>query len=149
MKHLVVRYPQPIDLVKRQMLLNLERELAKLPQVDLLVRHHFADGLYTRELYIPAGVALVGYIHMQACTTSILQGRILIADGEETKTLEAPLIFACAPGSKKAGYALEDTIWADNYLNLDNCTDIDILEARLTANTHEEFEQRFHLLEMK
>lgn len=143
-QHPVVRFPQPIDLAKRAMILNLEREIAKLPQVDLVVKHYFADGMYHREIHIPVGVVLVGYIHMQACITVVSQGRILIADGGETRVIVAPFTMACAPGSKKAGYALEDTIWADTYLNLDNCTDIDKLMARLVAVTSEEFERRFH-----
>ena len=37
--------------------------------VELEVKHHFSDGLYARELFIPAGVCLVGrYTRRLTCT---------------------------------------------------------------------------------
>ena len=126
----------------RAKIVRFERELAKLPQVEFELQHFFVDGLYVRQIFIPAGVALVGYIHMQPCITSVLQGCIVIAGGERPVTLKAPYTCTCPAGSKKAGYALQDTVWQDAYLNPDNERDIAKLEARLTADTHEEYVAR-------
>lgn len=145
----VVRLPLPLDVEKREKILNLEREIAKLPQYECPLRHFFADGVYVREITIHAGVALVGYIHMQACVTTVSKGKIIIADGDSTRIIEAPFTMAVPPGSKKAGYALEDTVWSDAYANPSNETDLDVLESQMTAETHEEFERRFNLLEVK
>ena len=38
--------------------------------VELETKHHFSDGLYARELFIPAGVCLVGALHK---TTHLLE----------------------------------------------------------------------------
>jgi hypothetical protein len=130
------------SLVGRERIIRLERAIAKLPQFDCPLQHYFVDGLYVREIFIPKGCVLVGYIHMEPCITTISKGVIVIADGQDTKIFRAPLTFTCPPGSKKAGYALEDTIWADAYVNADNECDVDKLEARLTANTHAEFLSR-------
>ena len=132
-----------LDLVAREKVLTLEREIGKLPQFDCPLRHFFADGVYVREIFIPAGVALVGYIHMQSCVTTISKGAIAITEGNGSKVLRAPYTVECVPGTKKAGYALEDTVWCDAYANPDNERDITTLEARLTANTHEEFLLRY------
>jgi hypothetical protein len=34
-----------------------------MPQAETEVKHHFSDGVYARELRIPAGVCLVGALH--------------------------------------------------------------------------------------
>lgn len=142
--------PQALNSVGQEKLENLEREIGKLPQVDCPLKHYFVDGLYVREISIPAGTALVGYIHIQPCITTLSKGKILIADGDKTVELTAPFTVACPPGSKKAGYALEDVVWSDAYLNLDNETDLDKLKAKMTASTHEEFLLKYKgLLECK
>jgi hypothetical protein len=110
----------------------LEAEMLKLPQVDCPVQHYFVDGLYTRQIFIPAGTLLVGYIHTQPCITTLSKGKILIADGESQVEFEAPMTMTCAAGTKKAGYAIEDSMWADTYLNLDNERDPDKLKAKFT-----------------
>jgi len=133
---------QPVETfnpVARSYVVRLEDELRKLPQYKCVVRHYFVEGLYVREIEIPAGVALVGYIHTQPCITTISKGTILISDGESSVELSAPYTTTVAPGTKKAGYALTDVIWSDAYVNVDNEHDIDKLENRLTANTHEEY----------
>jgi len=123
-------------------LVHFEHALAKQPQFKCPVRHYFAHGLYVREIFIPAGVALVGYVHMQECVTTVSAGVIVIGDGNEPRVIAAPYTMACPAGSKKAGYALRDTVWTDSYANPDNERDIDVLEARLTADTHDEFMRR-------
>ena len=37
---------------------ELQSLMLKEDTIDLEVRHHFSDGLYARELFIPAGVCL-------------------------------------------------------------------------------------------
>jgi hypothetical protein len=135
--------PGVINLAGRAQIERLEAQVKKLPQFDCPLTHYFVEGIYTRQIFIPAGVLLVGYIHMQPCITTLSQGRILIADGQQVRELRAPFTMTCPPGSKKAGYAIEDCVWSDAYLNLDNETDPQKLLERLTACSHEEFLMRF------
>ena len=37
--------------------------MLSMPQAETETKHHFADGIYARELFIPAGVCLVGALH--------------------------------------------------------------------------------------
>ena len=123
----------------REAILRLEAAVARLPQYDCPLKHYFVDGLYVREIFIPAGCVLVGYIHTQDCITIVSKGRILISEGNDLRDIRAPFTATVPKGSKKAGYALEDTVWSDCYVNADNEQDIDTLETRLTANTHQEY----------
>lgn len=133
------KVPQ-INMEEREKIIRFEEVVKKLPQHECKITNYFIDGIYVREIFIPQGCVLVGYIHMFPCITTISKGCILIADGDGfTKELRAPFTTAVPAGTKKAGYALEDTIWCDAYLNPDNEMDIDKLESRLTANTHAEF----------
>lgn len=132
----------------RHNILRLEHAVSKLRQHTCELRHYFVDGLYVREIHIPAGCVIVGYIHMQPCITTVSKGRILINDGTGVMDISAPFTVAVAAGSKKAGYALEDTVWSDAYCNPDNERDIDKLEARLTADTHQQYLERSGALQI-
>lgn len=39
------------------------RKLRELPQVDLNEQHLFADGMYCRQVSMPAGSLIVGHVH--------------------------------------------------------------------------------------
>lgn len=95
------------------------------PQVECPVKHHFADGVYTRETFMPKGTIAVGKRHKYKTTNILLKGKITVLNGSETpEVLEAPCIFISEAGVKKAAYFHEDTIW----LNVHNTTSTDIEE---------------------
>ncbi len=79
---------------------------------DELTDHWFCEGVYLRQLRIPKGFTVTGKIHRHRCINILRQGsiRIALSDGSQT-TMSAPHIFISEPGEKKAGYALEDTLW--------------------------------------
>ncbi|MGH7746040.1 MAG: hypothetical protein ACREQ5_14890 [Candidatus Dormibacteria bacterium] len=135
----IVFYPFVLDKTAREKLLRFEQALMHLPPVHLHVDHHFIDGFYMRVMFIPAGVAVVGHVHMQKCITKVLQGSILISDGLSETRVDAPFTAAVPAGEKKAVYALTNTIWTDCYLNEDNERDVEVLEARLIARDHNDY----------
>ena len=73
--------------------------------------HHFCKGVYARELFIPKGTILVGKIHRYECINIMLKGDIIVYDGGESKRINKPFIKVSPPGTQRAGYVLEDTIW--------------------------------------
>tara|TARA_R110002094_G_scaffold157781_2_gene144041 strand:+ start:7710 stop:8126 length:417 start_codon:yes stop_codon:yes gene_type:complete len=79
--------------------------------IDLEVKHFFAHKTYTRELFIPAGTVLTGEIHRYSAINIISKGKIRVVTDEGEYDIEAPHTFVSGAGVKKAGYALEDTIW--------------------------------------
>jgi hypothetical protein len=73
--------------------------------------HHFADGVYARALWIPAGSAVVGKIHKQSRICIIAAGRCKFSDEYRSEEVAAPWIGEFSPNSKTAVIALEDTLW--------------------------------------
>lgn len=79
--------------------------------IELKPRILSAGGVYGRELFIPAGVTLVGEIHLKPQINILLSGKIMIANENSVEVLEAPMSFVSPAGIKRAGYAIEDTKW--------------------------------------
>jgi hypothetical protein len=97
----------------REKIDTLDRELSALPQVQLALRHIMADGLAARVCHIPAGVCVVGAEHRKGHINILLQGSIGVATEDGCMVLNAPMIFAAPAGTKRAGVAITDVIWAN------------------------------------
>lgn len=85
-----------------------------LEPVDPPVTHHFAEGLYAREMFIAKGVMLIGKVHRFESMNIVSKGRIRVwtAGSEElVRIVEAPCSFVSPAGSQKVGFALEDTVF--------------------------------------
>jgi hypothetical protein len=116
----------------------LEAHLLTLPQVQLECRHYFADGLYGRELHIPAGTVLTGAIHKREHINIIIKGKIEVATESGSKIVEGPCVIVSPPGTKRVGIALEDTIWMT--VHAAHSTTITDAERELVTNTRAEYE---------
>lgn len=91
---------------------QLETEMRKLPQVEIPPVHHFSKGIYAREILIPAGTLLTGKIHKTEHLNIISKGLIAVwTEAEGVKRIKAPFSFVAKPGTRRVGYALEDTVW--------------------------------------
>lgn len=102
--------PYPVD----SRVVALEEALKALPGADTSdgnVEHIFAEGLYARKLTIPAGSLIVGKIHLNGQLNFLMQGTICVTTEAGPKTLTAPQIIASPPGTKRAGYAVTETVW--------------------------------------
>lgn len=136
---------EDVDFLRRQ--INFAENLMKqLPlasenngfgQAELRVEHFFSPGIYTRILYIPKGCYLTGKIHKEPILNIMIKGDISIVIGEEIKRIIAPYIVVSPAGSKKMGYAHEDTIW----MGCHGTDDIDIskIEDRFVAGSEQEW----------
>lgn len=100
------------------------------------LQHFFADGVYVRQMLIPAGVALVGHIHRHPCVNMVL-GEIEVATEEGSRRIVGPVTFASPAGVKRAGYALKNTLWTTIHANPDNERDIAKLEALLIVDVYD------------
>src|SRR5262245_66258209 len=67
----------------RQWILDLEAFIQTIPGVRLgnafPLRHTFGDGLYVREIYIPAGYVFTGRIHKYQNPQFLMAGEMLMA----------------------------------------------------------------------
>jgi hypothetical protein len=92
--------------------------------------HHFAKGIYAREIRIPAGTLLTGKIHKTQHLNVISAGYISVyCEGEPVRHVRAPFTFVAEPGTRRVGYAHEDTVWTTIHASEE--TDLVKLEAAL------------------
>lgn len=130
----------------REAIFALERFMVEQNNpVEIEVTHRFAPGVYTREMFVPAGVMLTGYIHKTEHISIFLQGRMLVSNGEgQAVEIVAPIVEKAMPGVKRAGVALEDVWWIT--IHPTDETDIDALEDLLVTNDFAEVE---HLVDQQ
>ena len=119
-----------------------ENILLNCPQVEPEIIHHFAPGVYMREMRIKKGTILTGKIHKteHLCT---MNGDIEIASQDGKGRFTGYLTFLSNPGVKRIGYAHEDTVFTT--IHAIEGTDIPTLEAALVVDTFEQYEH--YLLE--
>lgn len=98
------------DLAKRSDIEALQAAMASLPQVELDTKHHFADGMYARELFRQAGTTIVGKVHLKEHFYIVLSGELTIVGENYRETVTGPRIFVSKPGTKRAVYAHTDSI---------------------------------------
>ena len=119
----------------------LEAQMKTYPQVEIVPRHYFADGLYAREITIPKGTLLTGKIHHFQHLNIISQGEITVLTEQGPKRVKAPCTLVSPPGTKRLGYAHEETVWTTVHANPENLRDTDQLEAVLVYESHASLEQ--------
>lgn len=88
----------------------LQTEMLKLPQVELETRHYFADGMYAREVFRPAGCVIVGKVHKKEHFYIVTKGRIRVTTDDGVKEFAAPAVIVSQPGTKRAVFAMEDSV---------------------------------------
>lgn len=98
--------------------------------------HTFNDGVYTREIHMPKGYAVVGRLHKKGSVIYMLKGKAFVADENHTRTIRAPAKFICKGGVKRMLYILEDTIWLD--IHATDKTTIEEAEMDIFAESYEE-----------
>ena len=123
------------DLVARVQIFRLEDAIRLLPKFEPVVVHSFAPGVYAREIHIPAGVVLTGKIHRTEHLNILSAGKVEVYNNGETKTMQAPFTFVSPVGTKRALFAVENTVWTT--IHATDETDIDVLEAELIVESFE------------
>lgn len=108
---------------------QLQTELAKLEQIELPTRHWFADGMYCRELFRPAGTVIVGKIHKREHFYIVLSGEVTVVSDGKRERIQAPRIIVSAPGTKRAVYAHVDSICITVHRTFE--TDLEAIEREL------------------
>jgi hypothetical protein len=125
--------PPALDL--RAKIDRLEALMRSEPQVEIEPVHYFAHGLYAREITIKAGTLLTGKVHRTEHLNIVSKGRIAVWTEDGMREVSAPFTMVSRPGTKRVGYALEDTVWTTIHATEE--TDLVKLEAILIAPSHE------------
>ena len=124
------------EMVERDKVMALEKEIQRLPQVECPVWHFFAPGLYARKMLIPAGVTLTGAVHKTE-HLCIISGDISVTTDDGLKRVTDPhSIINSKPGAKRAGFAHSDTYWTTVHATDER--DLDKLVRELTESENSE-----------
>lgn len=106
------------------------------------LKHHFTDGIYTREIFIPAGMVLTGKIHRHAHPNFLLSGKVqVVTEGGGMEILEGPMFMISPAGTKRALYVLENCRWFTIHLNKSNTRDMSEIEDFVIAPSYEDYER--------
>lgn len=108
-----------------------------LPQVEMPVTHHFADGVYIRELRVPKGTIIVGNEHLLGHEMQLIEGSIEMAAPDGRFHFDAFASMHTKPGYHAVVYTVTDMVSRTIHPNPDNSTDIESLEAKWFGNPQE------------
>ncbi len=117
------------DRVTRACIDRLEQAMVKFPQAVLETKHHFADGMYVRELFRPAGTVIVGKVHKREHFYIALSGEVTVSGDGYQERISAPRIIVSAPGTKRAVYAHVDSVCIT--VHRTDSRDLDAIEREL------------------
>lgn len=119
----------------RERVERLEAELEKYPQVECPLKHHFAPGVYMREMTVPAGVIATGAVHKTEHLTTVV-GHCLLTTDDGAEEFRGYRTFLSKPGAKRAIHAIETTTVTTIHPTTE--TDLDKLCELLTESRSDE-----------
>lgn len=94
--------------------------------------NYWAPGIYARTLFRKAGIILVGKRHRQSCLTVLLRGHLVVTSSTEDvpdgQHIYEGEFWISLPGTKRATYAMEDSLLMTVHPNPTNTQDLAELE---------------------
>lgn len=119
---------------------SLEQKMMAAPPKEKLAletMHTFAEGVYTRTVFMKAGSLITGKIHKLEHIVVIGQGSASVVSEEfGAKIIQAPMVFMSRAYVKRALFIHEDMVWTTVHKNPDNIRDLDVLEEMLIAKDY-------------
>lgn len=126
-------------------LVDLENCIKELPQVSFPVSHYRIEGIYVRAISIPKNHVLTGAIHNHECINIVAKGNITVSDGDKETRLKAGFVSVSPPGTKRAGFAHEDTVFIT--IHRTDLTDIEDIEHDLVSKDYQSYFNRLELMQ--
>ena len=136
--NITVTYDEPRFLSMRDKVSALETEMRKREQIDIPVKHHFSQGVYAREITIPAGTLLTGKIHKFTQLNILSFGEISVLTEDGVKRVSAPFTVVSPPGTKRIAYAHSTCVWTT--IHGTNETDLEKIENHFIAESDAQYE---------
>lgn len=107
------------------------------PRVEVPVVSRFGGGMYAREVTLPPGIVATGKIHKFEHLVFITKGDISVLTETGVKRIKAPASFVSPPGTKRAVYCHEETVFTTVH-----ATDLktpEECEAQLVVDTFDQY----------
>lgn len=140
---LVLKAHSDNPVVVRKWIRELTRQLLAIPEADpkqFDVKHTFQDGVYMRELFIPAGTLVVGKIHKLPCLNIVSMGKLSLLTEFGSRIVSAGYTAPSQAGIQKVGYAHEDTVFVNVFRT--DVTDVALIDNVIAFDTLEEFDNQ-------
>lgn len=113
---------------------EMEAIMKTMAQVEIETKHYFSDGLYAREITIPAGVTLCGEIHKYKNLNILSKGSMLVYGYGK---VEAPFTVVSPPGTKRIAHTLTECVWTTIHATEE--TDVNKIRNHFVAQTEQEW----------
>lgn len=108
---LTANVARAIEAAKDPELNRLEAAMAQMPQIEFPVMHRVTPGLYTREIFMPAGSILTSKIHKTDHQYIVSKGRASVRVDGVWQEIVAPFHGFTKAGTRRVLAIHEDTIW--------------------------------------
>ena len=93
---------------------KLEAIIMEFPDelIEAPLLHLFTDGMYIREIYMPAGSLWTSKIHKTEHPFVVSLGEVAVSiDASEWENIKAPYTGITSPGTRRILYIIKDCIW--------------------------------------
>lgn len=101
-----------IDIAEQAAAMAVQEMPAQYKQVDCPLVHTFTPGLYSRQIYMPAGVLVTSETHKTEHQYILSQGIVSVwTEAEGEVLISAPYHGVTMPGTRRLLYIHEDAIW--------------------------------------
>lgn len=98
--------------ITRAQVIRAEREMIERgTPVEIPVKDYFSEGVYGRQITIPADTVLTGKIHKKSNMNFLLKGRITVSTDAGMVEFVAPAVIVSPPGTKRIAYTHTEVIW--------------------------------------
>lgn len=108
---------------------EIQEQVAQLPQVEIPIFHHFAPNLYMRQMEVMAGTLMVTKMHKTEHFLIVLKGSATILDSNGLMHVQAPQVIKTQIGTKRVIYFHEDSAWLTTHPTSE--TDLGAIEEQL------------------
>jgi hypothetical protein len=108
---------------------EIQEQVAQLPQVEIPIFHHFAPNIYMRQMEVVAGTLMVTKMHKTEHFLIVLKGSATILDSSGLMHVQAPQVIKTQIGTKRVIYFHEDSAWLTTHPTSE--TDLNLIEDQL------------------
>jgi hypothetical protein len=106
------------------------------------ITNNFSDGLYMRQMIMPADTIAISAIHHTNHFWFLLSGRVIVESNEETVEHIAPCWSHSIKGAKRLIRCIEDCVWINIIANPTDTKNIEEVENNFFSFTMEEYNKK-------
>lgn len=104
----------------------------------ITTHHHYAPGIYAREMRAPAGTIVTSKVHKFENLSILSKGRmVLYLDDGTVREIEAGFHIVAPPGTRRVAFVTEDAVWTT--MHNTNERDLEAIESHFIAQTTAEY----------